>query len=94
MDPSTESEIASFKIPRILFCTRGGVDSAERNCFAFTCSHGDNTEMFQCHVFRCDLSDAVSVGVVSSCVNALITPKIVLVGYFVVVCFSNSGDIK
>ncbi|XP_067941177.1 rab GTPase-activating protein 1-like [Watersipora subatra] len=61
VDRNSESEIGSFKIPRILFCTRGAIESAERNCFAFTSSHGDNAEstMFQCHVFRCDLSDAV-----------------------------------
>ena len=61
-DPHNDSEIATYKLQRILFCSRGAVESAERNCFAFTCSHGDNadTAMFQCHVFRCDLSDAVS----------------------------------
>ena len=61
-DPQNDVEITSFKVHRILFCCRGNPDSAERNCLAFTCSHGETSDMaavFQCHVFRCDLSDAV-----------------------------------
>ncbi|XP_076436762.1 rab GTPase-activating protein 1-like isoform X2 [Babylonia areolata] len=62
LDPASDSDIASFRIHRILFCARGPPDSAERQCFAFTCSHGDSAEnaIFQCHVFRCDLTEAVA----------------------------------
>ncbi|CAL1530550.1 unnamed protein product [Lymnaea stagnalis] len=61
LDPASNSDIASFRIHRILFCARGPSDSAERQCFAFTCSHGDSAEnaIFQCHVFRCDIPEAV-----------------------------------
>lgn len=54
-ESSTNSEVASFPIHRILFCARGSQGSAEQNCFAFTCSHGATPEsaIFQCHVFRC-----------------------------------------
>ncbi|XP_041370237.1 rab GTPase-activating protein 1-like [Gigantopelta aegis] len=61
-DPANETDIASYKIHRILFCARGPVESNERKCFAFTFSHGDTPEtaIFQCHVFRCDLPEAVA----------------------------------
>uniref|UniRef100_A0A2R5LGU6 Putative rab gtpase-activating protein 1 n=1 Tax=Ornithodoros turicata TaxID=34597 RepID=A0A2R5LGU6_9ACAR len=54
-ESSTNSEVASFPIHRILFCARGSQGSPEQNCFAFTCSHGATPEsaIFQCHVFRC-----------------------------------------
>ncbi|GFS14750.1 rab GTPase-activating protein 1 [Elysia marginata] len=44
-----------------MFCARGPSDTPERQCFAFTCSHGDSPEnsIFQCHVFRCDIPEAV-----------------------------------
>lgn len=62
LDPGSNSEIASYKIHRILFCARGPVESSEKRCFAFTFSHGDTAEtaIFQCHVFRCDLPEAVA----------------------------------
>ncbi|KAJ8945811.1 hypothetical protein NQ314_009033, partial [Rhamnusium bicolor] len=46
----------------ILFYARGSVESPEAGCFAFTWSHGDSQEsaIFQCHVFRCDIAEAVS----------------------------------
>ncbi|XP_013421273.2 rab GTPase-activating protein 1-like, partial [Lingula anatina] len=61
LEPSTNSEIATFKVHRILFCARGAVETNERKCFAFTCSHGDSADavLFQCHVFRCEIQDAV-----------------------------------
>ncbi|ESO96116.1 hypothetical protein LOTGIDRAFT_116192 [Lottia gigantea] len=61
LDPSSDSEIASYRIHRILFCARGPADSNEKKCFAFTFSYGDTAEsaIFQCHVFRCDLAEAV-----------------------------------
>ncbi|KAL4219350.1 Rab GTPase-activating protein 1 [Mactra antiquata] len=62
MEPGTDTEISSYKIHRILFCARGPVESNEKRCFAFTFSHGDSADsaIFQCHVFRCDLPEAVA----------------------------------
>lgn len=61
IDPTNDSEIANYKIHRILFCARGPSESDEKRCFAFTCSHGDSADnaIFQCHVFRCELQEAV-----------------------------------
>ena len=66
LDPSTNSEISYYKIHCILFCARGPADSPESSCFAFTCSHGKSPDqaIFQCHVFRCDNHEAVSVAMV------------------------------
>lgn len=60
---NSSTEIASFKIHRILFCARGRQDSSEVSCFAFTCSHGSSAEtaIFQCHVFRCSEPETVGV---------------------------------
>jgi len=62
-DPSTNTEFSSYRIHRILFCARGPADSDEKLCFAFTCSHGDSADsaIFQCHVFRCELPEAVNI---------------------------------
>ncbi|CAH1983290.1 unnamed protein product [Acanthoscelides obtectus] len=61
-DANTHSVISRYEIQRILFYARGQVDGPEAGCFAFTWSHGDTQEsaIFQCHVFRCDISEAVS----------------------------------
>ncbi|XP_063234161.1 rab GTPase-activating protein 1-like isoform X3 [Bacillus rossius redtenbacheri] len=66
-DANTHSVMARYEIHRILFYARGTVGSSEGSCFAFTWSHGDTQEsaIFQCHVFRCDIPEAV--GQVSSC---------------------------
>ncbi|KAF5273077.1 hypothetical protein FQR65_LT04819 [Abscondita terminalis] len=66
-DASSHSVIARYEIQRILFYARGAIDSQEAGCFAFTWSHGDTQEsaIFQCHVFRCDIAEAVCR--VSSC---------------------------
>lgn len=54
--------MAQFPIARIIFCARGKQDSNERNCFAFTASHGQSLEsgVIQCHVFRCQSTDVVA----------------------------------
>ncbi|CAH1128718.1 unnamed protein product [Ceutorhynchus assimilis] len=61
-DGLSNSVISRYEIHRILFYARGSVDSKEAGCFAFTWSHGDTQEtaIFQCHVFRCDIVEAVS----------------------------------
>ena len=54
--------IAEYKMAHVLFVVRGGKTTTESNCFAFTTCHGDSMEnlMFSCHVFRCNLVEAVS----------------------------------
>lgn len=57
-----ESKIAEYKMSHVLFVVRGGKQSPEAACFAFTTCHGDSVDnlMFSCHVFRCNLVEAVS----------------------------------
>uniref|UniRef100_H2YCK5 Rab-GAP TBC domain-containing protein n=1 Tax=Ciona savignyi TaxID=51511 RepID=H2YCK5_CIOSA len=50
--------MTSFKLYTILFCCRGADDSVEKDCFAFTESH-QSSGIFQCHVFRCEVHEAV-----------------------------------
>ncbi|KAK6641121.1 hypothetical protein RUM44_012823 [Polyplax serrata] len=66
-DAETQQVMAHYEICQILFYARGPADSNEASCFAFTWSHGDSQEnaIFQCHVFRCDIQEAV--GQVSAC---------------------------
>jgi len=61
-DATSHAIMAQYEICRILFYARGTAGSAETSCFAFTWSHGDTQEsaIFQCHVFRCDIPEAVS----------------------------------
>lgn len=60
IDQSSNVEIASFPIYKVLFCARGHDGTMESNCFAFTeSSHG--SEDFQIHVFSCEIKEAVSM---------------------------------
>ena len=59
MDPETQTDIATYRIQRILFCGRGDADGSEKDCFAFNTVHGDS-EIFHCHVFRCEDPEKVS----------------------------------
>ncbi|KAK9874669.1 hypothetical protein WA026_005490 [Henosepilachna vigintioctopunctata] len=61
-DAISNSVISRYEIHRILFYARGASGSPEQGCFAFTWSHGETQEtaIFQCHVFRCDIAEAVS----------------------------------
>ncbi len=54
--------IGQFPISRIIFCARGKQESNERNCLAFTASHGSTFEsgVIQCHVFRCSSPEVVA----------------------------------
>lgn len=58
---------SSFDIQFILFYARGKKETADHPCFAFSCSHGESQEttVYQCHVFRCNIPEAVQH--VSSC---------------------------
>lgn len=54
--------MARYEVQRIMFYANGLPESNENSCFAFTYLHGDTREtaIFQCHVFRCDIPEAVS----------------------------------
>ncbi|XP_054731895.1 rab GTPase-activating protein 1-like isoform X1 [Anastrepha obliqua] len=62
-DGDTGSIIATYEIQSIILYFRGPVESPENGCFAFTWLHGDS--LFQCHVFRCHIPEAVNQ--VSAC---------------------------
>lgn len=57
-DAETNSVIATYEIQSIILYFRGPVETAENGCFAFTWLHGD--ALFQCHVFRCHIPEAVN----------------------------------
>ncbi|KAM7106724.1 rab GTPase-activating protein 1-like isoform 2-T6 [Ciconia maguari] len=59
IDQSSNMEIASFPIYKVLFCVRGQNGTSESDCFAFTES-SCGTEEFQIHVFSCEIKEAVS----------------------------------
>ncbi|XP_053929574.1 rab GTPase-activating protein 1-like isoform X1 [Cuculus canorus] len=59
IDQSSNVEIASFPIYKVLFCVRGQNGTPESDCFAFTES-SCGTEEFQIHVFSCEIKEAVS----------------------------------
>jgi len=59
LEPGELGVIASFKLYTILFCIRGTENTDESDCFAFTESH-QSSGIFQCHVFRCDIPEAVT----------------------------------
>ncbi|XP_065226884.1 rab GTPase-activating protein 1-like isoform X1 [Planococcus citri] len=66
-DANNNSVMARYDVQRITFFANGTPKSDENSCFAFTYLHGDTEEtaIFQCHVFRCDIPEAV--GQVSLC---------------------------
>lgn len=53
--------MARYDVQRIMFYHNGTPQSNENSCFAFTYCHGDTQEtaLFQCHVFRCNIPEAV-----------------------------------
>lgn len=61
-DTASNTVVAHYEVNRILFYARGPQGSKEQACFAFTWSHGDSVEsaIFQCHVFRCHIPEAVN----------------------------------
>ncbi|KAM9326267.1 rab GTPase-activating protein 1-like isoform 1-T1 [Gastrophryne carolinensis] len=59
MDQSTNTEIASFPIYKVLFCVRGRDGTSESDCFAFT-SRDLDTDDFHIHIFSCEIKEAVS----------------------------------
>ncbi|XP_067323759.1 rab GTPase-activating protein 1-like isoform X2 [Anolis sagrei] len=59
IDQSSNKEIASFPIYNVLFCVRGQNGTLECDCFAFTESFS-GPDVFQIHVFSCEIKEAVS----------------------------------
>lgn len=53
--------MARHPIHRIIFLARGPAETLDSSCFAFTCPRGDSedTAIFQCHVFRCEIAEAI-----------------------------------
>ena len=53
--------MARYPIHRIIFLARGPLNTLDSSCFAFTCPRGDSEEtaIFQCHVFRCEIAEAI-----------------------------------
>ncbi|XP_050073438.1 rab GTPase-activating protein 1 [Anopheles maculipalpis] len=66
-DCESHAVVATYEVQRILFFARGPVGTADQACFAFTWSHGESQEtaVHQCHVFRCNIPEAVTQ--VSTC---------------------------
>ena len=66
-DEDSDVVYSSFDIQFILFYARGTKESPDHACFAFSWSHGESQEsaIYQCHVFRCNIPEAVQH--VSSC---------------------------
>ena len=62
IDTQNDTVITEYRMTHVLFVVRGQKTSTESSCFAFTTCQGDSPENFRfsCHVFRCNLSDAVS----------------------------------
>jgi len=77
LEAGSNLEMAAHPIHRIIFFARGPADTLDSSCFAFTCPRGDSedTSVFQCHVFRCEIPEAVSK-VMSCFVQAFRKPEI------------------
>lgn len=60
-DGTSNTIIARYEIERIMFYANGVSGTNEASCFAFSWAHGDTKEnaLFQCHVFRCSIPEAV-----------------------------------
>ena len=60
-DEDSDTVYSSFDIQFILFYARGTKETPDHSCFAFSWSHGDSQEnaIYQCHVFRCNIPEAV-----------------------------------
>ena len=56
-ESATKTHLKSFRIPKIVFFARGGASSEENSCFAFT---SEERNVVQCHVFRCEVPEAVN----------------------------------
>lgn len=57
-DAETNSKIQAYEVQSIILYFRGPIETVEHGCFAFTWLHGES--LFQCHVFRCHIPEAVN----------------------------------
>ena len=57
-DPKTDQPLTSFPIRTILFCARGN-DETLQDCFCLNVKH-KRSGTYHCHVFRCEIMEAVS----------------------------------
>ncbi|XP_013112093.1 rab GTPase-activating protein 1-like [Stomoxys calcitrans] len=62
-DAESNTIIATYEVQSIILYFRGPIETVEHGCFAFTWLHGES--LFQCHVFRCHIPEAVNQ--VSAC---------------------------
>ena len=58
-DPDTEQPLTAFPVKMILFCCRGH-DEDMQDCFCLNVRH-KRGGIYHCHVFRCEIVEAVSV---------------------------------
>lgn len=62
-DGLSKSEMVNFPVHRIRFCARGHLNSTEKECFALSFTQKNATAgdpaIHQCHVFRCQIPEAV-----------------------------------
>ena len=58
-DPKTDQLLTTFPVKMILFCVRGG-DESMQDCFCLNVRH-KRSGTYHCHVFRCDIQEAVSI---------------------------------
>ena len=56
-ESATKTHLKSFRIPKIIFFASGGANPEENSCFAFT---SEERNVVQCHVFRCEVPEAVN----------------------------------
>lgn len=60
-DSKTHSVVSRYEVHRIAYYTPGQANTSDA-CFAFTWSHGDTEQsaIYQCHIFRCQIPEAVT----------------------------------
>ena len=57
-DPKTDQPLTKFPVKMILFCARGNDDNLQ-DCFCLNVRH-KRSGTYHCHVFRCEIMEAVS----------------------------------
>ncbi len=66
-DPSTNQILTAFSIRHVLFCARGDIDSNLNDCLALNVIH-KRSGVYHCHVFLCEIPEAVSIYYILLCV--------------------------
>ena len=73
-DPASEQPLTSFQVKRILFCARGSSEDLN-DCFCLNVKH-QRSGTYHCHVFRCDITEAVSIAICRS-VRGSFIPRLI-----------------